>query len=305
MKSKLKILIILIFIISLTGCTQIMKDKDNKIVKYDATGQNLTKNILCKPTNKEVIDLYKDNNVNLENLPACDKFNVTTGGYEGLWTTFFVKPLAYFILKLGKFIGNYGLALILSGLFIRLLVNPITKKSALQSENIKKARPELEAIEKKYKDKQNQEETMKKTQEIMQVYKKYSVNPLSGCLFGIIQLPLFFAFLEAINRVPAIFESKFLTIQLGTTPSVGLLQQGNILYAVLVILIVLSTYYSFKLTAAYSSKEQESQMKIMSIVMMVFIGFASFGFASAISLYWITTSIVTIVQNIMVKREVH
>jgi len=303
MKNKIKIIIFLCMIVILTGCTKVMKDENNKIVTYKETGQNLTENVLCKPTNKEVLQLYIDNNININDLVECEKFKITTGGYEGLWVSFFVKPLAYLILRIGSIVGNYGLGLIITGLVIRILVNPITKKSAVQSENIKKARPELENIEKKYKNKQDQESTMKKTQETLGVYKKYGVNPLFGCLFALIQLPLFISFLEAINRTPAIFEDKFLTFQLGTTPYVGLVKHGNILYLILILLMAATTYYSFVLTAASSSKEQENQMKIMMMIMMVIISYGSLHFSSAISLYWITSSIFTIVQNLLVKRR--
>ena len=57
---------------------------------------------------------------------------------------------------------------------------------------------------------------------------------MSGCLVSFIQLPLFFAFLEAINRVPAIFEENFIGFQLGTTPMMGM-QNGNFLYLIIII----------------------------------------------------------------------
>jgi membrane protein insertase Oxa1/YidC/SpoIIIJ len=73
---------------------------------------------------------------------------------------------------------------------------------------------------------------MMKSQETMAIYKKYKINPLMGCLMAFIQLPLFFAFLEAINRVPAIFEEKLFGLQLGTNPVVGI-GNGNYIYIVL------------------------------------------------------------------------
>jgi YidC/Oxa1 family membrane protein insertase len=302
LKKKLSILLIFFLIITLTGCTKIMRDENNKLVRYEKTGQNLTSNILCKPTNKDVINLYKKNKISIDKLPKCSDFTITTGGYEGLWTTFFVKPLAYLIIKIGGLIKNYGLAVIISSLLIRAAVMPITKKSAVQSESMKKAQPELQKIESKYKNKTDQESMMKKSQETLMIYKKYDINPIFGCLFAIIQLPLFFAFLEAINRVPAIFENNFLGLHLGTTPNVGLLQHGNILYGIVMIAIVLTTYYSFKLSATSVSKEQEQQMKFMSIFMLVFISFASLSLPTAVALYWISSSLFTILQNFMVKK---
>jgi len=88
-------------------------------------------------------------------------------------------------------------------------IESLEEFSAMQSELLKKAQPELEKLEKKYKDKTDQASLMKKSQEMTMIYKKYNINPVSGCLYGFIQLPLFIAFLEAINRVPALFEETF------------------------------------------------------------------------------------------------
>ena len=176
--NRKKIVILLLAILFLTtGCTTTLKSEDKKVVKNPETGQSLTKNILCKPTNKDVIKLYEENGVDLAAIPKCTDFSVTSGGYEGLWTTFFVKPLAFIILLIDKFIGQAGLSLILTSLALRLVLYPVTLKTAMQSELIKKAQPELNKLEKKYKDKTDQESIMKKSQEMTMIYKKYNINP--------------------------------------------------------------------------------------------------------------------------------
>ena len=128
--------------------------------------------------------------------------------------------------------NNYGLALVLISILIRLCLMPLTKKTAMQSENIKKAQPEIDRINKKYDGMNDKDSQMKKSQEILLVYQKYNINPMSSCLLAFIQLPLFFAFLEAINRVPAIFEGSFLGMNLGMTPGTGIAQQ-NYIYIIL------------------------------------------------------------------------
>ena len=67
----LKIFIILFLLISLTGCTKILKDDKGKAVTNKLTGQSLTENILCQPTAKETIKIYEDNKVDLSKLPKC------------------------------------------------------------------------------------------------------------------------------------------------------------------------------------------------------------------------------------------
>lgn len=298
-----KIILCLLLLFVTTGCTKQLKDENNKAITYDLTGQTLTENILCQPNDEDLIQIYLENEIDVYSLPICSEFNISSGNYEGVWNTIFIKPLAYLIIKLGEFVNNYGLAIMLLGILIRILLIPITKKTALQSENLKLARPELEKLEVKYANSTTQEDQIKKSQEMMGVYKKYNINPLSGCLFALIQLPLFIAFLEAINRIPAVFENTFLTLHLGTTPLRGI-ANGNLLYLVLVVLIGLATYYSFKLNStAVSDEASMPQMKYMQTAMVAMIVLSAFNFSAAIALYWIATSTFTICQNLNVKRK--
>lgn len=300
-KKILKIFTVLLLIMLTTGCTKTLTDSHKKAVKNEVTGQNLTQNILCQPTNKTTIKAYEDNGVKIEKLPKCEEFKITSGKYEGLWTSIFVKPLAFLLILLGKNIGNYAISLIIVTLAIRLLAFPITKKTAMQSEIIKQAQPELNRIQKKYEGKQDQESMMKQQQEMMMVYKKYNISPMSGCLFSMLQLPLFIAFFEAIQRTPAIFEGNFLGLQLGTTPSIGISTATFYSYLIIVALIGFSTWYSFKLNS--TGNMQDPSMKMMPIYMTITIVMMAIFMPSALGIYWITSNVFTIFQNILVKRS--
>jgi YidC/Oxa1 family membrane protein insertase len=359
---KLKVLFLFLFLFLMTGCTQILKDENNKIVKYDAdiicndcsskcdsikeeynaltakknktkeevsrlevlttetstctaecenkcslakkneTGQNLTSNILCKPTNSDVIEIYKKYNVDVNSLPSCSEFNAFSN-YEGLWISIFVKPLTWLIIKTGIFFNNYGLALVIISILIRAALMPVTKKTALQSENLKKAQPEIDKVNKKYEGKTDQQSQMQKSQDTLVIYKKYNINPLSSCLFAIIQIPLLFAFIEAINRTPAIFEGRFLGLDLGLTPWTAI-KSGAWWYIIIVIILAAVTYFSLNLTKTPGSSgdDTQKQMAIMNKVMLVFITYASFTLSTAICIYWISSSAFTMVQNMLVKR---
>ncbi len=300
---KKKILILLSIILLTTGCTEYVKD-DNKNVINENTGQTLTANILCQPSDKDTLNLYEEHKVEIINkVPTCEEFTITSNGYEGLWDTIFVKPLAYIILQLGYLVNNMGISVILIGIIIRLAMLPLTRKSQMQSENMKKANPEIKALEKKYKDKQDKDSMMMKSQETMMIYKKYNINPVSGCLVAFIQLPVFFAFLEAINRVPAIFEGEFfLGLKLGTTPWVGI-SDGNYIYIALIVLIILSTYLSFKNTmSSQTTDEMQTQMNFMMKIMLVTISLASFSLPTAIALYWIATNLFAVAQNSIINK---
>lgn len=301
-KNTKKIILLLTCILLLSGCTKTLKDEDNNAVVNKKTGQSITENIICKPTNKDVIKIYKENDVNIKKLPDCDDFNPLSN-YEGLWTSIFVKPLAWLILKIGELINSFGTSIILTCLLIRLILMPITKKTAMQSELIKQAQPELDRLEKKYRGKESQEDQARKAQEMMMIYQKYKINPMSGCILAFVQLPLLFAFLEAINRTPALFENNFLVFQMGTTPWVGIFTNHNYWYILLLVLIIGTSFISFGKTLKDQSGPTANQMKYTIYFMMAMIAVASLSLPAALGIYWITSSLFTILQNIYVERK--
>ena len=301
MKNKKRIIIVLLLLLLTTGCTKQLTDSNNKPVKNETTGQTLTENIICKPTNKETYNIYKENKIKVDKLPDCEEFKITDGKYESLWNSFIVKPMAFLIIFLGKFVKNYGLSVIIISLLIRLIAYPVTKKTAMQSELMQKAQPELTRIQKKYANKQDEESMMKQNQEMLAVYQKYNINPIGGCLFSFLQLPIFIAFFEALQRTPVIFEDKFLGLQLGTTPAVGIGTSTFYIYAILVLLIGLTTHLSFKMNG--STATDDPTMKMMPTMMTVMIIVTSIFMPTGLGIYWVTSNLFTIVQNKLVKRS--
>ncbi len=308
MKQKKIGILLLAVLLFTTGCGNSAYLKEDKtIVTYERTGQSLQNNILCKPKGQELYELYEKYNdqlkTKLEELPTCEEFKPGDIKYKSLWESIFVKPLAWIILKLGALIKNYGISVMLIGLAIRLILLPFSKKSMDQSENMKKATPEIKKIEKKYAGRTDSDAMMMKSQETMLIYKKYKINPVAGCLMAFIQLPLFFAFLQAINRVPAIFEDNLLGMNLGMTPWIGI-REGKYLYIVLIILIILTTYLSFKnsMNTNTGNSEMERQMQFTLKFMIVFISIASFSLPTAIALYWIVTNGFIVLQNFLFKK---
>ena len=321
MKKLKKILIVFLLVFLLTGCTKqlVVKKTNSKgknvktVIRYEkgknATGQALTKNIICKPTDKKLNDIYKKNGVDTKKLVECKKFTPTLNNSDSLWDNIFIEPLSWLILKLGYLVNNFGLAVILAGLAIRLILFPVTKKTAMQSENMKKAQPELQKLEKKYADKGNdQQAMMQKSQEMMAIYKKYNISLFSGCLIAVVQLPLFIAFLEAINRTPAIFEGDFLGLQLGTTPWFAM-ANGKIWYIIIPIIVFIVTFFSLRQsntsmnTGQQNSASMMANPKMMMNIMIIIITISSFQLSTAIGLYWITSSLFTVVQNLLVVRS--
>ncbi len=329
-KKKLGFTFLIIALLCLTGCTKQLKGPDGKVVMNEETGQVLPSNILCAPTDEDILNLYRENKValekkyaeqleagdigqkeydkkinsimNVDDYDSCENFPVI-GMDDGIWTGIFVTPLSWVLIKVGKFLGNYGLAIIFVTLLIRLIMYPVTLKTAKQSENLKLAKPEIDKIEKKYKNKNDQESMTRKAQEQMLLYKRYHINPFSGCLYSLIQIPLFFAFYEALYRLPVLFEDKLLGFQMSVSPAKGI-GSGNWLYLILPVLVFFATYFSFKLNSgAGMTGDQAKQMKTTMNIMNIVITFMSFTMSSAIIFYWITNNTFTIIQNLIVKRS--
>lgn len=327
-KSK-KILILFLSVFLLTGCTK-YKTYDNKSITVEQTGQKVVENILCKTeiTEKQYEELKNnkineyqekfnngeiseedfnnkkqdiENSFNINNVQNCSEFNVFNGN-DGLWTTLFVKTLSWIIIQLGNITKNYGWAIIIVTILIRLALFPITKKTAMQSENMKLAQNKLQKLEEKYRNRNDQQSLMMKNQEMLKIYKDYNINPMSGCIFALIQIPLFFAFYEALYRLPVVLEETFFGIKLGLTPMVAF-QNGQFYYLIFVALVSLVTYFSFKLNSAMNTQsETAAQMKMMNNISVVMISITSLSMSTGVALYWIVNSSFTIIQNLLVKR---
>ena len=308
MKKKLVVIFAIIILLT-SGCTKYITDNNKKRVVNEETGQALTSNILCLPEDEKLLSTYekyeKYLDIKLSDLPKCTNMKIyDKKAYKGLWDGIFVRPLGFAIVKLGKIFGNYGLSVMVLGLIIRLILLPFGISSAKQSTLMQKAQKDMQKIEKKYANRTDPEAEKLKVQETMQVYQKYGINPMSSCLVMLIQLPIFFAFLEAINRVPAIFENDFWVFQLGTTPLVGI-QAGNYWYILLIVLIVLFTALSLlgSMNTMQGNSDQQKQSKYMMILMIVFIGIASIQLPSAIALYWVVTNAFSVIQTLIIKRS--
>ena len=167
---------------------------------------------------------------------------------------------------------------------------------------MKKIQQKLKKIEKKYANKNDQESMMMKSNEMMALYKENGIKPLSGCLLAFIQLPLFFAFYEALYRLPIVFEGSFIGFKMGMTPLAGA-QAGNWYYLILPILVGLVTFFSFKMNKNTMPGDQQKSMNMMFNIMIVMIFITSFSMSTAIIIYWIVNSAFTIVQNLIVKRS--
>ena len=194
--------------------------------------------------------------------------------------------------------GNLGIGIILLTIIVRSAMWSLSVSQQKSMREMQRFQPEMKRIQDRYKS-----DPQLMQQKMMEFYKKHNFNPMSGCLTSFIQLPIFIAFLEEINRVPAIFEEKFLGLHLGTSPSVGI-GNGNWLYVIIVILVGASTWYSFaKAGNSGGNEQQQKQTKMMMNGFSIMITVMSIFMTTALGIYWTVSNLFTLAQNYLVKRR--
>ena len=301
---KIKLLGFLVLcLFLLTACVRPLKD-DKKIITNPVTKQQLTENIVCQPEDKESIKVYNKykSKVDISKLPKCSEYMIFKGKYNGLWDSFFIKPLVVLLVQIGRLIKSYGLSIIIVTLILKLVTLPITISQIKQNKIMKEIQPELTKLEEKYAGKTDQASIMNKTREQAAIYKKYNLNPLSTIASGVLTAVIFIAFYESIMRTPVIFENVFIGFQLGTSPLTAF-NSRKYIYLILVILNVLITYLTLKITQLNTNKDSMQSMNTLFIVMPVIIGFMALVSPAALNIYWIVQSGFAFVQSYIINKR--
>jgi len=240
-----------------------------------------------------------------------------------MWELIIVNPFTNALLTIYKLIGgNFGIAIILFTILIRLLTHPLmvsqikgsTKMQELQNSK------EWQDIQKKYKD-----DKEKLAQEQMKYYKEIGYNPLSSCLPTLIQIPLIFGLYQSIMRALAASPLQLLTLTRTVYPFFHLadlvplnskflwmnLGQPEKIYAfglaipVLAIVVAITTYIQSKVTMPASANpgDQGAMMgKMMAIYMPLLLGYFALTFASGLAIYFITGNLIGIAQYALLGK---
>ena len=301
---KIKLLGFLVLcLFLLTACVRPLKD-DKKIITNPITKQQLTENIVCQPEDKESIKVYNKYKfkVDISKLPKCNEYMLFKGKYNGLWDSLFIKPLVVLLVQIGNLIKSYGLSIIIVTIILKLITLPITISQIKQNKIMKEIQPELSKLEAKYSGKTDQVSIMNKTREQAAIYKKYNLNPLSTIASGILTAVIFIAFYESIMRTPAVFENVFIGFQLGTSP-ITAFGSRNYIYLILVILNIIITYFSLKITQLNTNKEAMQGMNTLFIVMPIIIGFMALVSPAALNIYWIIQSGFAFIQSYIINKK--
>ncbi len=189
-------------------------------------------------------------------------------------------------------VSNWGWAIIILTVIIYIALLPLRLSSMKSALKMQKVAPQMKAIQDKYKkysikDPRRQEMNA----EIGALYKQHKVNPVGGCLPLVIQMPFLFAFYSMLNAAIELRHAKFMWLSDLSAPDP---------YYILPIAIVVSTILMQRMTP--QAGMDPAQQKMMNIMMPVMLGFFSYTVASGLGLYWVTGTIVSIVQQLMMNR---
>jgi YidC/Oxa1 family membrane protein insertase len=218
------------------------------------------------------------------------------------WTDIIAKPLLYLLKFFNQYAGNYGIAIILLTILIKILFWPLTHKSYKSMKEMQKIQPLMAKIREKYKDNR---EMMNK--EMMSLYKTYKVNPMGGCLPMVIQIPVFFALFKILGNSIELRHAPFVlwindlsapdrlfhlpfTIPLMTPPS-GI--------PVLTLLMGASMFIQQKMTP---TPGDPTQAKIMLLMPVIFT-FMFINFPSGLVLYWLVNNVLSIGQQYRIIKR--
>lgn len=215
------------------------------------------------------------------------------------WFEVFEKPIFHYLHWLFRMVGNFGVAIILLTLTVRLLLFPIAQKQFASMASMRALQPKMKALQERYKD-----DKPRQQQEIMKLYKDEKVNPLAGCLPTLLQIPILYALYKVLmlsiemRHQPFILWIKDLSAPdpLHVLNLFGYLDfnpPAFLAIGVLPILLGLSMWAQFKLNPAPMDDVQKQVFAIMPWMLM----FVMAPFAAGLQIYWITSNLLTIAQQ--------
>lgn len=227
----------------------------------------------------------------LESLP---------GGLEGTVDLGFFSILALPLMAALRWIhdnvvSNYGWAIVLMTISIKLLLLPLTHKSMVSMRKMQELNPKMQAIRQKYagklkdnKGRPNMEAQRKMNEEIMGLYKVEGVNPAGGCLPMILQIPVFFAF----------YKLLLVSVELRGEPWILWVQDLSEPFPALAIIMGLTQFLQQRMMPSSGNEMQRRIMMLMPVIFTVLF----ITFPAGLVLYWLTNNVLTIVQQAVYNR---
>ena len=219
----------------------------------------------------------------LEQLDESLKLTVDYG-----WLTIISQPLFWVLNKVHAFVGNWGLAIILVTILIKMAFYKLTEASGRSMAKMREIQPRMKALQDRYKD-----DRQALSQAMMELYKREKVNPAAGCLPILIQMPFFLAFYWVLLESVEMRQAPFVLW-------IGDLSSRDPFF-ILPIIMGAAMLFQQRLNPAPADPVQAKVMQVMPIV---FTGFFAF-FPAGLVLYWVTNTLLSIAQQWYINKIVH
>lgn len=215
------------------------------------------------------------------------------------WFGIIEQPIFYYLDWLWRLVGNFGVAIMLLTVTIRLLLFPIAQRQFASMANMRAIQPKMKALQERYKD-----DKQKQQQEIMKLYKDEKVNPLAGCLPILLQIPIMFALYKVLLLTIEMRHQPFaLWVHDLSAPDPATILNlfgyldftppSFLAIGVFPVLLGISMYFQIKLNPAPMDEMQKQIFSIMPWMLM----FVMAPFAVGLQLYWIVSNVITIAQQ--------
>ena len=202
------------------------------------------------------------------------------------WFTFLAKPFFRTMLAIYHFVGNWGWAIVLFTILVKLILFPLSYKGLMSMQKLKDLAPKLQEIREKYA-----KDPAKMNQQMMLLYKKHGANPMGGCLPMLLQIPIFFALYRVLLNADELQGAPWiLWIQDLSRPDS---------FYVLPILMTATMYIQQYLTP--NTMTDPVQKRIFQFFPLI-MGLFFINFPSGLVLYWLVNNILSILQQVYVNK---
>lgn len=203
------------------------------------------------------------------------------------WFDIIAKPLLLSLKFFYKYIGNYGLAIILITIIIKILFWPLANKSFKSMKGMQSIQPEIAKLKEKYKD--NKEEFAKQQ---MALYKQYNVNPLGGCLPMLLQIPVFISLYRVLADSIELRHADFISFWIND------LSAKDPTY-IAPLLMGASMFLQQKMTPSAADPTQAKMMMFMPLIFTVMF----LSFPSGLVIYWLLNNVLSIAQQLYINKK--
>ncbi len=213
----------------------------------------------------------------------------------GTWDFFCIWLLEFLVFIAGIFGGDYGIAIIVLTIIVRLILYPINRKSVAGMRKMQEVQPLIKEINEKYKD-----DPQQRQREMMRIYSEHKINPLASCLPMLIQLPIFLALFNILGSAIELRYESFLWIPDLSSPEN--LFRDSLGFGVNILPILMAVTMGLQTSLSPSSGDP-SQRKMMVVFMPIFMLFIFYSMPSALTLYWTVSQILAIIGMLWYNKR--